>query len=82
MNIDPKNHHGTHWLDFYGLLAGGIELFDLIGYSFSMYSLGYLASLHLFLFFNHIALLYVVITLLFIFIFVFVITHLVTLFIC
>ena len=37
LNIDPKNQPGTHWLALYAPLAGGFELFDLFGFSPSIY---------------------------------------------
>ena len=45
-NTDPKNQPGTKWLALYAPSAGRIELFDLFGFSFSMYSLDFLDPLH------------------------------------
>ena len=47
LNTDPKNQPGTHWLDLYAPLVGGIELFDSFGLSPRIYSLDVLDPLHL-----------------------------------
>ena len=39
LNTDPKNQPETHWLALYSPLSGGIEPFDLVEFSFSMYGL-------------------------------------------
>ena len=45
-NTDPKDQPGTHWLALYAPSARSIELFDLFGFSPSMYSLEFLDPLH------------------------------------
>ena len=47
LNTDHKDQHGTHWLAFYGPIAGRIELFDSFGFSPSTYNLDSRDPLHL-----------------------------------
>ena len=48
LNSDPKDQPGTHWLALYASSARSIELFNLFGFSPSMYSLDLLDPLHSF----------------------------------
>ena len=47
LNTDSKDQPGTHWLGLYAPIAGSIKIFDLFGFSTRIYSLEFLASLHL-----------------------------------
>ena len=46
LNTDPKDQPGTHWLALYASSARRIELFDLFGFSPSMYRWDFLDPLH------------------------------------